>query len=80
MIEIICDRCGKKIKGTTYYTIDIKGKDINSVYCDYTNDICSASTVASNIRSAFESIYFQKHYCEECIDKVRDFLANKEEK
>lgn len=78
MIRITCNRCGKEIKGTTYYTIDIRGKDVNNTRYDYDTGSCSASTAMTNIQAAFESIYGQKHYCEECIKEVRDFIANKE--
>lgn len=77
MIEIICDRCGKKIKGTTYFIIDIRNKSFCSAW-DYASSLCSTSEMASNIQAAFKSICSQKVYCEECIKKIEDFIANKE--
>ena len=80
MVKITCDRCGKEVKGTTYYTIDIRGRDINSACHDYTSDLCSSSTAAFNLQYAFEAIYGQRHYCEDCKNEIRDFIASKEVK
>lgn len=75
MIRITCNRCGKEIKGTTYYTIDIKDRGVcSSCYEASSSWPYSAHATAPSVQSAFESIYGQEHYCEECIDKIRDFI------
>ncbi len=71
MIKMFCSKCGKEIKGTTYYTINIVAKDIDPVndYETYVN------TYSYNVKqSMLKAFVKEKHYCEECKDKVEAFL------
>ena len=73
MIEniVTCDRCKKKCEGTTYYTIDIYGNDINP-----TNDgRHSMATASQNVETnTFKIFGSERHYCEKCRDKIEQFL------
>ena len=76
MIKMFCDRCGKPIEGTTYYDINIVAKDIEPAN-DYTTCADTYSYNAAQITSkAFNK---EKHYCEECRNKIEEFIAKKEE-
>ena len=72
MIKMVCDRCGKEIKGTTYYTIYIGAEDINPV----DKVICSTSTAIQNIGNTFAALLGRTHYCKECKDKFEAFMSN----
>lgn len=71
MFQFVCDRCKKPIEGSTYYTVDIYGHDINP-----TNDgRDSATTYAQNLNEGMSKVLCgEKHYCEECKNKIEDFL------
>jgi hypothetical protein len=71
MFQYVCNRCKKPIEGSTYYTIDIYGHDINP-----TNDgRDSATTYAQNLNEGMSKMLCgEKHYCEECKNKIEDFL------
>ena len=71
MFQFVCDRCKKPIEGSTYYTIDIYGHDINP-----TNDgRYSATTYAQNLNEGrLKALCGEKHYCKECKNKIEDFL------
>ena len=59
MIEniVTCDRCKKKCEGSTYYTVDIYGNDINPV--DAGISFKSASQNAqTNTHKLFGSLVF----------------------
>lgn len=71
MIKMFCNKCGKEIEGTTYYTINIVGKDIEPV----SNYESCADTYSYNIsQSLLKALTKEKHYCKECKDKVEAFL------
>lgn len=71
MFKFVCDRCKKPIEGTTYYTVDIYGHDINPTNAG--GD--SATTYAQNLNERMSKVLCgEKHYCEECKNKIEDFL------
>ena len=72
MKEYICDKCNKKIKGNTYYTIDIYGNDINP-----TNDNRVATdTATQNIETNMKKIFGQqKCYCKECKEDIERYIG-----
>ncbi len=75
MIKIHCDRCGKEIKGTTYYTISIHADDINPSL-DYSK---SLTTALQNFKTNSSALFkTEKQYCRKCIDKIENFINNKE--
>ena len=73
MIKMVCDRCGKDIKGTTYYTIHIYAEDINPK----TEYRFSTDTVIQNLdmntKILFDNV---PQYCKECKDKIEAFIHN----
>ena len=75
MIEniVTCDRCRQKCEGTTYYTVEIYGHDINP-----NNDgTQSMSTTTQNVQTnTYKLFNHEKHYCKKCRDKIVDFLSN----
>ena len=75
MIEniVTCDRCRKKCEGTTYYTVEIYGHDINP-----TNDGSQSMTTATQNAqtNTYKLFNHEKHHCEKCRDKIVDFLSN----
>jgi hypothetical protein len=71
---VICDRCKQKCAGTTYYTVDIYGNDINPL--KGTKSFNTASQNAkTNISKAFDS---ERHYCESCRNEIQVFLIGQE--
>lgn len=72
MIKMICDRCGKEIEGTTYYTIYIRAEDIKPI----NECMCTASTAIQNVANAFAALNARPHYCKECRDKIEAFIKN----
>lgn len=74
MIKMVCDRCGEEIKGTTYYTIDIHGNDINprTEYTVYAET--AVQNVQTNLLSAFNA---RKQYCKECRDDIEEFICRR---
>lgn len=66
----ICDRCHKKCKGSTCYTVDIYGEDISPGSILKSTET-AAVNIATNISKATGR---QKHYCKDCIGKLREFL------
>ena len=71
MIKMFCDRCGKPIEGTTYYTANIVAKDIEPV----SNYEACADTYAYNLsQGLLKALTKEKHYCKECKDEVEAFL------
>lgn len=74
MIKMHCDRCGKEIQGTTYYTISFHANDINPAN-DYTS---SFATVCYNLNAnAIGAFNSEKQYCKKCIDEIDSFINNK---
>lgn len=75
MIKMICDRCGKEIEGTTYYTIKIHAEDINPSI-DYSQ---SLTTALQNFKTNSSALFkTEKQYCSKCIDEINNFINNKE--
>lgn len=74
---VICDRCGEKCNscGTSYYTIDIYGHDINP-----TNDgKVYADTMCQNIYSNMKKINnTEHHFCRKCKEEIEEFMKYKE--
>ena len=72
---MICDRCGRDISGTTYYTVDISAEDIRPTY-DGTR---SASTATANCKENLNKLLGAKRqYCKGCIDQIKAFIFNYE--
>ena len=71
MIEtnIICDRCRKKVEGSTYYTIDICAHDINR---DYGTSIETATHNTNRIAKG------DTHLCSDCVSRVKILLNSNE--
>ena len=75
MIKMHCDRCGKEIKGTTYYTINIYAEDINPKV-DYR---VSAETAVQNVNTNVMALFNAKpQYCKKCRDEIEAFINKKE--
>ena len=73
--KIYCDRCGQECtEGSTYYTIDIYGHDINP-----TNDGRVAfDAYVQNFSTNLSKITKQeKHYCKKCKDEIEQFIKPK---
>lgn len=79
MIKLICDRCGKEIKGNICYTIKIKELDLlSSAY--RSNYLFNESQSISSINS-LANIPFENdipHYCEDCKNKIEKVLKGGE--
>lgn len=73
MIKMICDRCGKEIEGTTYYTVSIYAADINPK-TEYTT---SASAAIQNLSNALSVFNAKPQYCKKCRDEIEAFINNK---
>lgn len=74
MIKMHCDRCGKEIKGTTYYTISIYADDINPK-TEYT---VYANTAMQNMNTNMMALFNSKpQYCKDCRDEIEAFISNK---
>lgn len=71
MIKMICDRCGKEIEGTTYYTVSIHASDINPKPEDA---ITSTATAVQNLANAFSILNVKPQYCKRCRDKIEEFI------
>lgn len=68
MIKMHCDRCGKEIKGTTYYTISIYAEDIETV---------AYATAVQNIQTNTLAMFnAKKQYCKDCRDEIEMFINN----
>jgi ribosomal protein L37AE/L43A len=74
MIKMFCDKCGKEIKGTTYYYIHFRADDIEANKCGI-----SLSTSAFNTQNKFEEISREKIFCPVCIDKIIEFVGSNED-
>jgi hypothetical protein len=74
MIKMYCDRCGKEIKGTTYYTISIYADDINpkTDYTVYTDT--AIQNMSTNMMVLFNS---KPQYCKDCRDEIEAFILKK---
>ena len=75
MIKMICDRCGKEIKGTTYYTIKIHADDINPKH----DGTIALATALQNLETNTSVLFnAKKQYCEDCKNEIEKFISNKE--
>lgn len=75
MDKIFCSRCGQEcIEGSTYYTIDIYGHDINQ-----TNDgRIAIDAYSQNFSTNLGKLLKQeKHYCKKCKDEIEKFMRPK---
>ena len=71
MIKMCCDRCGKDIEETTYYTVRIYGNDIYPKE-DHT---VATSTAIQNIQTNSMWLFNnEKQYCEQCKNKIEKFI------
>lgn len=71
MKEYICDKCGKKIEGNTYYTIDIYGNDINPTNDNRVAFDTATQNVITNIQKIFEQ---PKCYCRDCKEDIERYI------
>lgn len=74
MIKMFCDKCGKEIKGTTYYYIYFRADDIESNKCGE-----SSSTYAFNIQKRLEELSKENIFCQNCINKIIKFVGGYED-
>ena len=70
-IKIICDRCGECINGNSYYTIDIRERDIR---LDCTTIDIATSALTKNLRSPFD---LNPCYCRQCVKSIENFVHNR---
>lgn len=70
MIKMVCDRCGKEIEGTTYYTVSIDAKDINP----RVERTVSMATGIQNLSNAFSVLNARPQYCKKCKDEIENFI------
>lgn len=70
MVKLFCNRCGKEIEGTTYYTIYIEAKDIKPTI-GYSSDVA-----IQNISNQFSSLIETPMYCKECICEIKAAIEN----
>lgn len=75
MIKMICDRCGKEITGTSYYTVRIYAEDINPTVSYEVTASTALQNVSTNMMALYNSI---PQYCKECRDKIEAFINKKE--
>ena len=72
---VVCDRCGEECVGSTYYTIDIYGKDINpSIGISFETALQNTET---NCNKIFAN---EKHYCKKCIESIKNYISTRKEK
>lgn len=75
--RVICDRCGEECGGSTYYTIDIYGHDINPTNDNRVSTDTATQNVYENMSKAFGR---RKHYCKKCKEEIAYFCMSEEEK
>lgn len=68
-----CDRCGKEIKGITYYTISIYAEDINPITSVESSYATAIQKLQTNTLAMFNA---QKQYCKNCRDEIERFINN----
>ena len=73
MIKMNCDRCGKEIKGTTYYTISIYAEDINPAPAETVAYATAVQNIQTNTLAMFNA---KKQYCKDCRDEIEIFINN----
>lgn len=71
MIKMHCDRCGKEIEGTTYYTIRIYGNDTNPKN-DYS--VTTATAIQNSHTNLMALFNAEKQYCEHCKNEIENFI------
>lgn len=72
MINLICNKCGREITGSTYYTVNIYGHDINPTNDNRVSYTTAMQNVSTNMSKLFET---ERHYCEDCKIKVEEFIG-----
>lgn len=72
MIKIICDRCGKEIKGPTYHTINIYSYDTQPKHDYYATAV--DSYVSTSRQDVLATLNCTPIYCKECKDAVDKFI------
>ena len=71
MIKMICDRCGKEIEGTTYYTIKIHADDI----IPKQDNTIALATALQNLETNISALFnTKKQYCEKCKNEIEAFI------
>lgn len=74
MITMHCDRCGREIEGTTYYTIRIYANDIEPSKDGSVSTDTASQNVATNSTILFN---LERPYCEHCRDKIESVMYSK---
>lgn len=68
MVEVVCDRCGRKCVGT-YYTVKIYGHDVNP------SPDGAVTTTATAIQNLSQNMAIitgkEKQFCRECKEEIR---------
>jgi hypothetical protein len=73
--KIHCDRCGNEcIEGSTYYTIDIYGHDINPTNDGRIAFDAYSQNFSTNLNKLLKQ---QKHYCKKCKQEIEKFIDPK---
>ena len=68
---VICDRCGKEIDESTYYTIDINGNDVHPSK----DGRVSLKTWCQNNKTLCEKVLgTERHYCSECVSDISNYI------
>ena len=68
---VVCDRCGKEINESTYYTIDINGNDVHPSK----DGRVSLKTMCQNNETLYKKISgTERHYCSECVKDISDYI------
>jgi hypothetical protein len=73
MVKINCDRCGKEIEGSTYYTISIYAEDINPAPAKTVAYDTAAQNFYTNTLAMFNA---KPQYCKKCKDDIEAFINN----
>lgn len=71
MDKKICDRCGEEIEGTTYYTVDIYGHDINPTHDGRFSAHTFGQNLAENTR---KMVMPEQCYCNHCKSEIEIFI------
>lgn len=68
---ICCERCKRRIEGSTYYTIDIYGHDINPTNDNRVAFDTATQNAITNSTKLFDK---EKCYCKKCRDSIEKFI------
>ena len=67
MVEVVCDRCGRKCVGT-YYTVKIHGHDVDPSL----DGMVATATAIQNLSQSMAIITGkERQFCRECKEEIR---------